>query len=511
MNNSFIETLPSGDVNIDGILLGSKWKHGVISYSFPLKSPLSQSASHEYPKFMPIENHETQRFIRDVLREYEDVVSLEFVEKAECPEDSNINFGFAALKDGKGGIALPNAENGGRDVLLSSAFGPLFLDEIKLVPGEILYTTALHEVGHALGLMHGHGDGGSPFGMMTPDADNQCNSIMTYTGNGSPDRPQGPMLYDVAALQHLYGANFETRSTDTVYNFSPTTGEMLVNGEGQGVPHKNIVFRNIWDGGGKDTYDFSNFDEGVNVDLRPGKWSLFSRVQLAKLEDGNHAPGNISNALLPGGDERALIENAVGGKGDDKIFGNDAANELWGGGGDDKLQGLGGDDRLEGGKGNDLLYGNEGNDWLLGGEGDDQLFGGTGDDWLFGGTGDDTLNGGEGDDQLYGGEGDDELIGGGGNDRMTGGAGRDMFWLTSAKDHVVITDFAAASRHAEHDVINLASFDGRNADAQRLLNTAQQRGDDVLLSFDGGGTVTLLGCKVGDLTLDDFYHPALSS
>ena len=42
------------------------------------------------------------------------------------------------------------------------------------------------------------------------------------------------MTYDIAAAQHMYGANFSTNSGNTTYSWSPTTGEMLINGLGQG-------------------------------------------------------------------------------------------------------------------------------------------------------------------------------------------------------------------------------------------------------------------------------------
>jgi Ca2+-binding RTX toxin-like protein len=57
-----------------------------------------------------------------------------------------------------------------------------------------------------------------------------------------------------------------------------------------------------------------------------------------------------------------IIENAIGGSGNDKLSGNDTAN------------------RLTGGNGNDTLLGKAGNDKLIGGEGKDMLIGGLGKD-----------------------------------------------------------------------------------------------------------------------------------
>ena len=146
--------------------------------------------------------------------------------------------------------------------------------------------------------------------------------------------PQSLMMADIAALQNMYGANFATNSGNTVYSWSATTGEAFVNGVGRGRPAGNRIFETVWDGGGVDTYDFSNFDTNVVVDLRPGAWTITSSAQLARLDyfSGNThlAAGNIANALLYNDDVRSLIENAKGGGGNDSIIGNAIANLLEG-------------------------------------------------------------------------------------------------------------------------------------------------------------------------------------
>ena len=100
----------------------------------------------------------------------------------------------------------------------------------------------------------------------------------------------------------MYGANFNTNSGDSVYTFSQTTGEMFINGVGQGAPSGNKIFLTIWDGGGNDTIDVSNYTTGVTVDLRPGEFSTFDQAQLANnlayQNLTNLAPGNIAMSLL---------------------------------------------------------------------------------------------------------------------------------------------------------------------------------------------------------------------
>ena len=168
---------------------------------------------------------------------------------------------------------------------------------------------------------------------------------------------------------------------------------MFVNGVAQGLPGADRVFLTIWDGGGADTYDFSNYTSDLQVDLAPGAWSVLSPGQLADLDaehPGTHmARGNVFNALLHDADQRSLIENARGGSGADTIFGNQASNTLRGNDGADELFGRSGDDNLYGGNGNDTLDGGWGADNLYGGANSDELHGGWHNDALFGEAGDD--------------------------------------------------------------------------------------------------------------------------
>ena len=150
----------------------------------------------------------------------------------------------------------------------------------------------MHETGHALGLKHPHEVRGS-FGAMPLDHDSLEYTVMSYRSyvggldhggytNGSTSYPQTLMMYDIAALQTMYGANYTTNTGNTVYNWSATTGEMSINGVGQGAPAGNKIFMTIWDGGGNDTYDFSNYTTNLTVNLQPGELDDASRpTQLA--------------------------------------------------------------------------------------------------------------------------------------------------------------------------------------------------------------------------------------
>ncbi len=246
--------------------------------------------------------------------------------------------------------------------------------------GTWAYFVAIHEFGHALGLKHPH-DGTSlnPVAMPLSHDDHQ-HTVMSYNSHSSSapvglttnetfGYPQTYMADDIAALQTMYGANYGFRAEDTTYRWSPETGEVFVNGQsrgrpgaGEGDPVENRIFQTIWDGGGTDTYDLSAYTK--RRDHQPqsgGVLGVLAREQLAVLAysftGGSglvEADGNVTNARLHDGDSRSLIENAQGGRGPDRITGNEAANVLTGREGDDTLQGGPGNDVLSGGSGTNV-------------------------------------------------------------------------------------------------------------------------------------------------------------
>jgi serralysin len=354
------------------------------------------------------------------------------------------------------------------------------------------------------------------------------------TPNGS--FPQSLMMYDIAAIQYMYGANFNHNSGNTVYTFSPTTGEMFVNGVGQGTPEDNHIFRTIWDGNGTDTYDFSNYTSDLEIDLAPGGWSDFHSGQLAHLSIANdiYARGNVFNALQFEGDTRSLIENATGGSGDDTIRGNSANNVLTGNGGNDWLIGLEGNDRLVGGGGADVLEGGVGGDELSGGAGFDfasyehaatgvyaslmspalnsgeafhdmyigieGLIGSAHNDTLIGNGSANTLRGGRGNDTLSGLGGADILDGGAGNDSLRGGAGNDTFLFMGGIGHDTIVDWQDGPWFLAHDYISFQGMGLSMAD----LSISYCGGNAVVSVAALHGDITVLGVLPGSLGADDF-------
>lgn len=281
----------------------------------------------------------------------------------------------------------PSSHPVGGDVWFGNAYAGTPQDLRYPVLGNYAYLTVLHELGHALGLKHAHDHGGFANAPVPAARDSLEYTVMTYrsyvgaaAGGGYTfgpwDAPQSYMMLDIAALQALYGANYDLNAGDTQYSWNPATGEMSVDGQPQGAPGgggANRVFLTIWDGGGSDTYDLSNYGGGSQIDLNPGAASVTAGNQRAFLggPEGIQARGTVFNALLHQGDARSLIENARGSQGADSITGNAAANRLAGQEGDDAIAGAAGDDILLGEGGDDTLDGGAGNDWLDGGAGTD--------------------------------------------------------------------------------------------------------------------------------------------
>ena len=113
----------------------------------------------------------------------------------------------------------------------------------------------------------------------------------------------------------------DTRTDDTTYGFNSNTGKA----ETTLTSAADKPDFNVWDERGNDTFDFSGFKQDQIINLRGGSFS---------------SVGGMKENVRIG--EKTVIENAVGGHGNDRIIGNSADNVLTGGAGADTLVGGGG-------------------------------------------------------------------------------------------------------------------------------------------------------------------------
>lgn len=351
----------TGNQDIDGILSSSRWDSLNLTYSFPAQASYygsSYGLGEPQNSFSAL-NAQQSKAVREVIAMMASVTNLSFVEVSETSgTHATLRVANSAMPS-PAWTYLPDGSSEGGDTW----FGPMNGWFNEPVRGGYGYYAFIHELLHAVGLKHGNE--GNNFGAMTAAHDSMEFSVMTYRSYVGADGhyveneewgyAQSLMMYDIAALQHLYGADYTTNAGNTVYRWDPATGQAFINGAGQAAPGGNRIFTTVWDGGGSDTYDFSNYKTALKVDLRPEEWTQVSTAQLAKLGEGEYARGNIANALTFQGSNRSLIENATGGTGSDVIIGNAAANILKGGSGNDRLYGLEGNDTLSGGAGRDIF------------------------------------------------------------------------------------------------------------------------------------------------------------
>lgn len=506
-------TIPTDNVYVDAVLLGGNDRPGnTFTYFFDDNDVLHNGDT--IKGFVWTEEEKVA--FRAALNAWSKVADVSFSEAGSVEEAD-----FVQHKFDTAGMTALNLEDsfGASDHPLSAddssqahtAFnwekynfpGPDGYSSASLEAGGLAYWVYIHQIGHVLGLAHPDSDeeGSSIFPGVATTTDlgvhelNQAiYSVMSLNpgwnmqdplgaGLNSEGYNTGPGAIDIAAIQYLYGANLTYKGGDDVYKLRAHSG-----------------LKAIWDTGGNDTIEWGGKRDAV-IDLRPatldGGANTGGYVSYVK---GNNSFGgftiadDFTNVLA---DERGqtgvIIENAVGGSGDDLLNGNRVDNLLEGKSGDDVLNGRGGNDSLEGSYGDDLLRGQKGDDVVRGGNGEDILSGNNGNDHVIGGAGKDDLRGGNGNDTLKGGTGADTL---------RGGNGADVFEFSTGDGADRIKNFDAVS--ALHDVIDLSGLESIKGWKDLMNNHLDVVGDDVLIDGKNGDEILLKDVDFADLDKDDF-------
>ncbi|MGE0724468.1 MAG: hypothetical protein AB7O45_08840 [Alphaproteobacteria bacterium] len=469
---------PTGNDFLDTLIWGDKWNDDHPVTFFFDDGTTSDDVWTEVEKDA----------IRNALDIYEEYIALQF---EEVNDAGDANFVLVLSNEDDIGGAAGKFED--PDEATDQALGQFRYTWNRWTPlhlqvGGYAFETVVHEFGHGLGLGHPHGTtglNGQPFAGVDdsgdPGDDGQNSGIytvMSYLDHSQFWAPvpatsdlgwgyvASPMGLDIAALQHIYGANPTNNGGHSTYTL-PTV-------EGDGT-----YWKAIWDTGGNDI--IRNPGSGPStIDLRPAP--LTGPDAGGYLSRVNDVAGGFTIA------HGVTIEYAEGGSGDDDIIGNGADNELAGGGGNDGILGNGGDDLLDGGAGDDDLNGGTGDDTMDGGAGNDgffvdslldelhekagggidtvitsitytlanhfenlqlaetggnaidgygnaadnQIIGNAGPNTLEGRGGNDFVNAGNGRDMVDGGTGKDTIYGGNGDDVLDGGADDDAVALMAA-------------------------------------------------------------------------------
>lgn len=351
--NSASTVSASGREAVDSLLNGKFWSSDGVQ-----GKPLELTYSFVSPEYEHVTTHWKEglvldpSFITDGLRSsvagifshLADFTGLSFTEQKEGGEPGRILIGATKTPEEILGASaygeFPDHDDKAGSIWFNSWHNTIRMDGS---PGSQLHLTAMHEIGHTLGLKHTHHDSDIPGASfpVTQEYDSTAYSVMSYNamigdeGSGSfRYAPITYMLNDMAALQYLYGKNMATRTGDNLYDFSG----------------KTYVYETIWDAGGNDTVSWSGRDTSANIDLTPGTLSFFGGVD-TKSDPATWNKGSGILGIAYGTD----IENAEGGNSHDILRGNDGNNRLQGGPGNDVLEGKGGADHLTGGAGADVF------------------------------------------------------------------------------------------------------------------------------------------------------------
>lgn len=277
-----------------------------------------------------------QALARAALQSWTDVTGIVFQEVAT---GGDIVFD----DEEEGAFAGPTSITGGFFNGATVNVGTEWLDTYGAGINSYSYQTYIHEIGHALGLGHaGPYDGSADY---ATDAiylnDSWQVTIMSYftqTENTFIDATFAfvltPQLADIVAVQDMYGAPGSVRGGDTTYGFNSNAGNVVFDA----TSFTTITSYTILDTGGHDTLDYSGSAAQQVLDLRQDS---YSSVQ-----------GGIGNVAIAIG---TVIEDAIGGTGNDTFYANGADNTLTGNSGDDVfVAGAGGgNDVFDGGTGND--------------------------------------------------------------------------------------------------------------------------------------------------------------
>lgn len=378
------------------------------------------------------------------LTKYSDVANITFRQVNPGGTTDNAQILVSAYSDNTdpaGAYAFyPQDHPDGGDIRLNN----LDISTTSLPEGTYSSYAILHEIGHAIGLAHpgdyNAGNGQGPLTYQTDGAfaqDNHQYTVMSYfdeayTGASFNSYPDTLMLYDIYAVQQLYGANMSTRASNTVYGFGSNAGATY------NFAINKTPALSIWDAGGIDMINASGFQQSQIINLNEGSFSSIGGLRY-----------NISIAF------NAKIENATGGGGADSLIGNALANVLNGGAGSDSIAGGQGADLMIGGTGSDKYYVDNVRDRVT----EDNV---TGVDTVYSSvtfaagsqfienitltgsaninaTGNalaNTLIGNAATNTLSSGLGNDILNGGAGADWMAGGDGNDTYYADNAGDYV---------------------------------------------------------------------------